>query len=68
MSVKGISWIESNFEKLIVVVMLLAFLAVLIFQFVLQSSSVDVGNNKVPLADAFKPAERAAELARARDA
>ena len=61
MSAKGISWIEANFEKLIVVIMLLAFLAVLIFQFVLQSSSVDVGNSKVPLADAFKPAERAAE-------
>lgn len=61
MSVKGISWIEANFEKLIVVVMLLAFLAVLIFQFVLQSSAVEVGGNKVSLAKAFEPAERAAE-------
>ncbi len=61
MSAKGISWIEANFEKLIVVVMLIAFLMVLIFQFVLQSSAVDVGTAKVPLADAFKPAERAAE-------
>lgn len=61
MSVKGISWIEANFEKLIVVVMLLAFLLVLIFQFVLSSSAVEVGGSKVPLADAFKPAERAAE-------
>jgi hypothetical protein len=61
MSAKGISWIEANFEKLIVVIMLLAFLVVLIFQFVLQSSAVEVGGNKVPLADAYKPAERAAE-------
>lgn len=61
MSVKGISWIEANFEKLIVAVMLLAFLAVLIFQFVLSSSDVDVGGTKVPLAKAFEPAERAAE-------
>jgi len=61
MSAKGISWIEANFEKLIVVVMLLAFLVVLIFQFVLQSSAVDVGGSKVPLAKAFEPAERAAE-------
>jgi len=61
MSAKSISWIESNFEKLVVVIMLLAFLVVLIFQFVLQSSAVEVGGSKVPLADAFKPAERAAE-------
>ena len=61
MSAKGISWIEANFEKLIVVIMLLAFLVVLIFQFVLQSSAVDVGGSKVPLAKAFEPAERAAE-------
>jgi len=61
MGVKGISWTEANFEKLIVAVMLVAFLAVLTFQFVLQSNTVEVGGNQVPLADAFRPAERAAE-------
>lgn len=66
MSSKGISWIEANFEKLIVAIMLVAFLAVLIFQFVLSSNTVDVGGSKVSLADAFKPAERAAEVLQSR--
>ncbi|GAB5496498.1 MAG: hypothetical protein Phyf2KO_15780 [Phycisphaerales bacterium] len=66
MSVKGISWIEANFEKLIVAVMLLAFLAVLTFQFVLQSNTVEVEGKQVPLADAFEPAERAAERLQSR--
>lgn len=61
MGVKGISWIEANFEKLIVVVMLLAFLVVLTFQFVLQSNTVEVEGKQVPLDAAFDPAEKAAE-------
>ncbi len=61
MSVKGISWIEANFEKLIVVIMLLLFLAVLTFQFVLQSNTVEVEGKQYPLAQAFEAAERAAE-------
>jgi hypothetical protein len=65
MGVKGISWIEANFEKLIVAVMLLAFLAVLTFQFVLQSNTVEVGGSQVSLADAFRPAENAAERLKA---
>ncbi len=66
MGVKGISWIEANFEKLIVVVMLVAFLAVLIFQFVLRSNAVEVEGNRVSLAKAFQAAERAAERLQAR--
>lgn len=61
MGAKGISWIEANFEKLIVAVMLVAFLAVLTFQFVLQSNTVEVEGKQVPLDEAFGPAERAAE-------
>lgn len=61
MGVKGISWIEANFEKLIVVIMLLAFLVVLTFQFVLQSNTVEVEGKQYQLDAAFEPAERAAE-------
>ncbi|HED54253.1 MAG TPA: hypothetical protein ENJ00_08645 [Phycisphaerales bacterium] len=61
MSRKGISWIEANFEKLIVAVMLIAFLVVLTMQFVLHSNTVEVGGKEVRLDQAFTPAEREAE-------
>lgn len=65
MKLKGISWIEANFEKAIVGVMLVVFLAVLVLQFVLQSR-VDVGGQKLALRQAFQPALREAEALSAR--
>lgn len=57
MKLKGVSWIEANFEKLIVGVMLVVCLAVLVLQFVVVSNQVEVGGQKLALGNAFAPAE-----------
>ncbi len=63
MKLKGVSWIEANFEKLIVGVMLLVCLAVLVLQFVVVSNTVEVGGQQLTLGNAFTPAEDAANRA-----
>ncbi|MEM9662862.1 MAG: hypothetical protein AAF937_11200 [Planctomycetota bacterium] len=63
MKLKGVSWIEANFEKLIVGVMLLVCLAVLVLQFVVVSNKVEVGGQELTLGNAFTPAEDAANRA-----
>lgn len=63
MKLKGVSWIEANFEKLIVGVMLLVCLAVLVLQFVVVSNKVEVGGQELTLGNAFNPAEEAANRA-----
>ena len=63
MKLKGVSWIEANFEKLIVGVMLLVCLAVLVLQFVVVSNTVEVGGQERTLGGAFEPAEGEANRA-----
>lgn len=60
MKLKGVSWIEAHFEKVIVGVMLAVCLAVLVLQFVIASNQVEIGGQRLALGNAFAPAEEEA--------
>lgn len=61
MKLKGISFFEAHFEKVLVGIMLVVFLTVLVYQFVLQTNQVTVDGRAMPLGRAFEPATAAAE-------
>ena len=64
MKLKGINLIERHVEKIILVVVVLVFLGVLALQIV-APRTIDVGGQAVAPAEAFRPAEQAAQSLRA---
>ena len=64
MKLKGINLLERHVEKLILVVVVLVFLGVLALQIV-APRTIDVGGQAVAPAEAFRPAEQAAQSLRA---
>ncbi|MEO0513568.1 MAG: hypothetical protein AAF108_11865 [Planctomycetota bacterium] len=57
---KGINPIEEHFDKGIVGLAAFGVVGVLAWQFLLAGNMVEVGGQKVPLAEAYRPAERVA--------
>ncbi len=64
MKLKGINLIERHVEKIILIVVVLVFLGVLALQIV-APRTIDVGGQAVAPAEAFRPAEQAAQSLRA---
>jgi len=62
MSLKGVKAVEQHVEKIVLGVVAVLFLSVLSIQFLGGPNTIQVGNQDVAPADAFKPAERMARV------